>query len=268
MKSPTGAVLAALVLLAACKKEDDLGSEEANTMVDHAHAENLIAPLYPLAQALGIGPGLWAPDSASFCLSVDSVLGDTAMFPANGPVTLHLRFSEGGCLDAAGRGRTGPLVLRYDSLEGDGRARLSAFHTPGLECAGFRIRFGASVSPLSDGRHRVLVDSSAIWRQGAWSRRYRGRLDHELISGTIDDVPGDDVYSVTVEVIGQDRYGTAYTATTSTVLEVATGCKWVRGGVLTFVQSDERERTLDHGSGCDARADLTVADTRFGLIIP
>ncbi|MBK6627873.1 MAG: hypothetical protein IPG35_09845 [Flavobacteriales bacterium] len=268
MKSLTGAVLAAIVLMASCKKEDDLGSEEVNTMVDHAHAENLIAPLYPLAQALRIGPGHWTPDSATFCMSVDSVQGDTAMFPANGPVTLHLRFNEGGCLDAAGRGRTGPLVLEYDSLEGDGRARLSAFHTSGLECAGFSFRCAASVSPLSDGRHRVLVDSSAIWRQGAWSRRYHGRLDHELIAGTIDGTAGDDVYAVTVEVIGQDRYGTAYTATTSTILEVATGCKWVRGGVLTFVQSDERERTLDYGSGCDARADLTVADTRFGLIIP
>lgn len=268
MKSPTGAVLAALVLMAACKKEDDLGSEEVNTMVDHAHAENLIAPLFPLVRAMVVGPGHWTPDSALFCASVDSLVGDTAMFPANGPVTLHLRFSDGGCTDAAGRGRSGPMVLLFDSLEVDGRARLIAFSTAGLECAGFLFRCGATVEPLGEGRYRIQLDSSAIWRQGAWSRRYRGHLDHELISGGIDGIANDDVYAVAEEMIGQDRYGTSYTATTSTVLEVATGCKWVRGGVLTFVQSDERERTLDYGTGCDARADLTVADTRFGLIIP
>ena len=160
------------------------------------------------------------------------------------------------------------MVMVYDSLETDGRARLIAFSTPGMQCAGFTFRFGASVEPLIEGRHRVQVDSSAIWRQGAWSRRYRGNLDHSLISGNVDSIANDDVYEVAVDVIGQDRYGTAYTATSSTHLEVATGCPWVRGGVLVFVQSDERERTMDYGDGCDPRADLTVVDTRFGLIIP
>ncbi|HMQ75777.1 MAG TPA: hypothetical protein PKE21_02620 [Flavobacteriales bacterium] len=268
MKFRTGALLATLVLVTGCRKEDDLGSEEVSTMVDHAYTENLITPLFPLAQAMGIGPGRWSPDSALFCLGLDSLEGDTTAFPANGPVTLHLRFSDGGCTDAAGRGRSGPFVLRYDSLESDGRARLIAFSTPGLQCAGFELQCGASVNSLGDGRVRVQVDSSAIWRQGAWSRRYRGHLDHELISGSIDAVANDDVYAVAVDVIGQDRYGTAYTATTNTALEVTTGCRWVRGGVLAFVQSDERDRTLDHGSGCDARADLIVSDTRFGLIIP
>lgn len=255
------------MLATGCKKEDDLGSEEANAMVDHAFTENLVAPLFPLAQALGLGPGRWAVDSATFCLGLDSLVGDTGAFPANGPVTLHLRFL-GGCTGAGGRERTGVFILRYDSLESDGRARLAAFSTPDLHAAGFRLRCDATVSPLADGRHRVRVDSSFVWNDGAWSRRYHGNLDHALRSGTVDSIANDDVYDVHEELIGQDRSGTAYTATSGTDLEVATGCAWVRGGTLTFVQSDERERVLDYGSGCNARADLTVADTRFGLIIP
>ncbi len=268
MKPNQALLLIALVLVAGCKKEDDLGSEEANTMVDHAFAENLIAPLFPLAQALNLGPGRWAVDSATFCLGLDSLVGDTGSFPGNGPVTLHLRFLGGGCTGAGGRERTGAFVLRYDSLESDGRARLAAFSTPDLSCAGFRLRCDASVSPLSDGRHRVRVDSSFVWYEGAWSRRYHGNLDHALRTGAVDSIANDDVYDVHEELIGQDRFGTAYTATTGTDLEVTTGCPWVKGGTLSFVLADERERTLDYGSGCNSRADLTVADTRFGLIIP
>lgn len=268
MKGTAGALLMMALLASSCKKETDLGSDEVNTMVDHAYAENLIAPLYPLALAMNIAPGRWVPDSSTFCVSMDSLVGDTALFPANGPVTVHLRFHDGGCADPAGRGRSGPFVLRFDSLEGDGRARIAAFSTPELQCAGFQFRCGASVSRLSDGRYRVRMDSSAIWRQGAWSRRFRGDLDHELVAGMVDEAANDDVHEVSVAVIGQDRFGTGYTATTTLPLEVSTGCRWIKAGVHTFVQADERERTLDYGSGCDARADLTVSDTRFGLIIP
>ncbi len=255
-----------IVLALGCRKEDVPGTEEASCLVDHAFVEHLIVPLYPLARALAIGPGHWTVDSADFCLRLDSLVGDTTAFPANGPVTLHLRFLP-GCTDVSGQVRTGTFLLRCDSVT-EGRARIAGFSTPDLDVDGIRLRCGASVGAVPDGRERVRLDSSAVWRLGAWSRRLRGDLDHQRTAGQVDNLPQDDVYAVRVAVIGQDRNGIAYTASTTTDLEVATGCRWVRAGATALVLGDDRDRRIDHGSGCDDRADLYVDDTRFGLQLP
>ena len=114
-----------------------------------------------------------------------------------------------------------------------------------------------------------MVDTSSIFFNGDWSRRFTGRLDQRLIEGERDGNLDEDAYHISTELIGRDRDGASFGCSTTTELRLEMSCKWIVSGVERFDASDELARELDLGTGsCDDLARITAENTVFGLTIP
>lgn len=261
--------LAALYLMA-CTKDDspDIPVEDIYQVVDHAYMERALVPLPALVEALRIGTGAWTDVTANTCATLDSISGDTASFPAGGPVTIHLHFPDTGCTDVDHHVRAGALSITLSDLPSVPGARIW-IHSPDLRDGEFRYRFWITDSITGADSLRMRVDSSFIYREGAWGRRLRGDASYVLTAGGGDTVPEVDAWSITHTFSGGDRYGAAYTCTTDEALEYRIACPWITRGRETLDPENFDPRVLFYGDGgCDAQLDFQAEDQSFGLTIP
>jgi hypothetical protein len=170
-----------LVLSTSCQQEsaEPVAPADVNASVDHAYMESAIVPIFPLVNALKAGPGNWTSITTHTCASLDSITGDTAAFPANGPVTLHLRYPDLGCTDIDGRVRIGRMTVTLtDGLSVPGA--IATIACPDLKIDQYRFRFGLRDSMAYADTAIVRVDSGFIFTQGDWARRYSGNYRYAL----------------------------------------------------------------------------------------
>lgn len=260
-------LVACVVSVVACRKDRrEATLDDLLMMVDHAYAEKCLLPLLPIVNNLEVGPGHWVPPATGpFCLVLDSITGDTATLPPGEVISLHLRFDPSGCGSLDGVVREGRIVARYDTVR-NGLAVLAGLWTPDLRVMDLRIRAGASCTHTDPNLWRLRVDSSAIWYDGDWSRRFQGDVNYLRV---ISDPQAPASYQITVNVVGGDRKGRIYGSTTSVSLDYRLNCAWITSGTEVITYDDGYDRMIDHGPGtCDASVWLHVGTERFGLTIP
>ena len=264
---PSLLVLLAAVLLTACEREE-APDGDVDMVVDHAYLMAGLHPLLPYVLAMDPGPGRWHLLPDVDCSVMDSISGDTAGYPLNGPVRLHLSYPPGGCEALDGREREGVLIVEVEGVPDTllAKVRISASD---LDQAGLRARFGISCTRLDSLRWMAMLDSSFVFRSGAWSRRSTGTLVYRLQDAGSDSLAGDERYSVALDVNGQDRHGRAFHAFTLSDLLVAADCGWALSGLERLEPAENDVRDLDHGGGtCDAQATILLGDGSIGLTIP
>lgn len=263
-------LLASGAWLVSCVKDDseDIPLAEIYQVVDHAFTERALVPLPAIAEAHGIGPGNWLAIGANTCALVDSITGDTAAFPLNGPVTIHLHYPDTGCTDLDGHRRAGLLRITYTDLPGVDGA-IIALHSADLTDGPFRYRFWITDSVLGIDSTHVRIDSSYIFTAGDWGRRIRGTATFLRVEGQGDADPLNDVFTIAHGFTGSDRYGGAYSAQTGTPLRWERDCAWIGGGTATIDPAAFDPRDLDYGvNNCDDHLDFQAEGQSFGLTIP
>lgn len=259
------------LLLAACVKDDpaeDVAVADVHTVIDHVYTERGVLPVPALVNALRLGSGHWADITSFTCASVDSITGDTALFPAGGPVAVYLSFPDTGCVDIDLHRRAGHLRITLTNAHGTPGATMSVLCEELMD-NGLRYRFGLRDSTLAPDTFQLTIDSSFIHHAGDWGRRITGTGRYHWTSGQGDDDPLNDTYALMYTGSGIDRDGRAYTFATDTALVFTPGCPWVEGGVETIAPSDLESRGLDYGSGtCEDHCVIDVGGEPVGLTIP
>ena len=251
-----------------CKTEENAGDTDLTTVVDHVYAERGLLSITPLINALKAGPGAWDQLASHTCAQVDSIVGDTAAFPGNGPVIIYMRYPDPGCVDIDGRTRSGAMRMMITG-ELSVPGTIAEVNSTDLTVDGKRHRFGMRDSIAVDSTIIVRMDSSAMFRGGDWSRTFTGILGYRQVAGTGDAMHENDIYRCSVDLDGQDHNGLPYTATSSADLMISIACKWVTVGEEVIIPEGKSERYLDYGAGaCDANSAITVEDEVFGLTIP
>lgn len=255
-------------LLIGC--DNDEGSplaEDVAMVVDHTVVSAPVVSVYPLLRAMRVGELPWDSIADHTCATVDSITGDTAAFPSNGPVTLHLRYPDGGCTDVDGRTRAGALVVTFDEIVGGTPGSFTASSTS-LTVTGTKVRFTLT-GTVSGAGQSVELDSCFVWLSGAWALKTEGLLTYQMTSGNTTTDHLDDGYVVNRNSNGLDRNGRAYSVSTSTQLRFDLGCPWVTEGKELIMPSGLAQRLLDHGTGaCDGYSGIILNGDTIGLTIP
>lgn len=263
--------LAAGLLLAACVKDDpaeDVAVADVHSVIDHVFMERCVLSVPALVNTFALAPGTWTQLTANTCASIDSIVGDTASFPAGGPVSIYLSYPDTGCVDLDQHRRSGRYRITLTDLH----------HVPGairsiagsdLIDNGFRCRFGLRDSTLAPDTFLFSVDSSFMYYAGDWGRRITGAGLYHWTGGQGDDDPLNDTYDLRYSGSGIDRDGRNYTFTTDTAIVLATGCPWSGKGEETHSPDGLATRILDYGSGtCDNQCVIDVEGEPVGLTIP
>jgi hypothetical protein len=261
---------AGTLALVGCVKDDspDIPVAEVYQVVDHVFQERALIPMTALANALGAGAGAWSAITAHTCASIDSITGDTANFPTNGPVMIYLHFPDTGCTDIDGHVRSGRVVLTISDHLGVPGAKASIM-SDDLTDGPCRYRFAITDSTTGTDSLFVRIDSSFIYSAGDWGRRLRGDAHYAMTAGQGDDDHANDVYTITTAFTGGDRYGVQYSCTSGQPLVFAIACPRISAGTETIEPDDHGPRELDYGSGgCDDHLDFQAEGQSFGLTIP
>lgn len=255
-------------LLIGCENDDEAPlAEDVSMVVDHIAVSAPVVSVYPLLRALRIGELPWDSVQAHTCATVDSITGDTAAFPNNGPITLYLRYPDGGCSDIDGRNRAGALTITLEEVLGEAAGAFSA-SSSGLTVTGTKIRFTMSGSSSGAGQ-AVELDSCFVWLSGAWALKTQGLLSYTMTTGNTTTDHTDDAYVINRSSNGLDRDGRAYSVSTSTPLRFALECQWVTEGKELIMPSGLEQRILDHGAGaCDGYSGIILNGDTIGLTIP
>lgn len=237
--------------------------------LDHVFASLMAMKVLPTVHALHPGAGQWHLLTERTCAVVDSIVGDTAGFPAGGPVTVHLHYPEEGCADTDGRNRSGRFIITV-SGEMDETGSTLQVRSPRFGLDGFAHRFSMAMECTEGGIWEVSIDTSDVFWQGDWSRRLTGAMTMTAL----DHEPGqpasaDQRYEVAHTLSGQDRRGIQYTSRTSTSLVVAMDCRWALSGVEIITPSGGADQVVDHGAGtCDASSTISTSGRSIGLTSP
>jgi hypothetical protein len=199
---------------------------------------------------------------------VDSIMGDTAAFPTNGPVTVHLRYPEPGCVDIDGRNRTGLVTVVLSGGTAADSSRM-AVATTRLSMDGLDYRYGLQAVRYAEDTWSVVIDSSFILQQGIWSRRMHGPLTYRNAGYTGQQEPANATYRITHALEGRDRQGRAYGAYVQEELSLRLGCPWLLEGIEVIEPENVPVREVDHGDGSCSPASTILTDVgEVGLTSP
>lgn len=255
-------------LIIGCENDDEQPlAEDVAMVVDHTVASAPMVSVYPLLRALRVGELPWDSIAGHTCATIDSITGDTAAFPNNGPVTLHLRYPDGGCTDVDGRTRAGQLTVNLDEELGEMPGSFTA-SSNGLTVTGTKVRFTLTGTVSGSGQS-VEFDSCFVWLSGAWGLKTEGLLTYQMTTGNTTTDHMDDGFLVNRTSNGLDRNGRAYSVSTSTQLRFDLECPWVTEGKELILPSGLAQRLLDHGTGaCDGYSGIILNGDTIGLTIP
>lgn len=251
-----------------CQKDDEAPlAEDVSMVVDHAVVSAPLVSIYPLLRAMRIGELPWDSIPGHTCAAIDSISGDTAAFPGNGPITLHLRYPDGGCTDVDGRARAGALTVTLDEVIGQAPGAFAA-SSDNLTVTGTKVRFALTGS-VSGANGTVDLDSCFVWLSGAWALKTQGLLSYQMTAGSTTSDHTDDEYVINRTSNGLDRNGRPYVVSTSTQLRFELECPWVSEGKELILPSGVAQRLLDHGTGtCDGYSGIILNGDTVGLTIP
>lgn len=242
---------------------------DVTASVDHVFASFTVMKALPMVHALYPAPGHWHLVAERTCAMVDSIVGDTAGFPAGGAVTVHLRYPDEGCADLDGRSRSGRLTITLTGAMDEPGSSITV-RSPRLGLDGFAHRFTMAAECTEAGIWEVNVDTSDVFWQGDWSRRLSGAMTLSAIGHEAGQPAAmEQRYTLEHTLDGQDRRGVRYASRTSAGMVIANDCRWVLSGVEVITPSGSTEQVLDHGAGtCDASSTITSAGRSIGLTSP
>lgn len=256
----------ALFFLAGCEKDDeDLSIRSA---IDMGVAELTFPRLVMLAKNLSPIDGDYAHMAANTCANIDSIVGDTANFPASGDsIQVFLTFPDSGCVDLDQRLKKGKLsIVYFGELESIGaEARIM----PNGLLGGVGRSTGRIDIIRSSALSFQVQYSDCFVSSNSWSILYAGSMSMTQTDGTGTLDPGDDAYRYEGDWSCTDREGTPFEARTLNPVVLSMDCPWNTMGYFRLDPEGRNQRVLDYGEGtCDGDMVVTADGTEQTVIYP
>ncbi|MCB0791000.1 MAG: hypothetical protein H6595_00425 [Flavobacteriales bacterium] len=251
---------AAVLALAACRKEQAEVDRDYTSAVDDNLAENFFNDALKQADMAADENGL--RDALDNC--IDSIAFDTVSMPH----TLYIDFGTDDCTGSDGRRRRGALLVTFT---GPYRAEGTVitittvdYHVNDYLVEGTKTVTNMGANSDGDPYFSVQVDGTVTAPNGDWTAEHHATRTRTWIAGEDTATPWDDVYLITGSGNGVNRNGLSYTLSITTALRIEIGCPYIVSGKLEITPGSLPTRYVDFGVGsCDATVSVTVNGVVF-----
>lgn len=251
------------IIICSCEKKAEIDTE-TQTSVDNTIAESAFTQVFPTVNEVSINEeGVRSTNSS--CASY-TVIGDTANFPANGPVTIVINYdSTAGCLDSDGRLKKGKLLAvfndEWDKTGSTIEITLQDYYVNNINYSGMVIATNNGNNSYSTS----VVNGKCI--DPTWTIEYTSNSTVEQIAGA--DTPSDDldnVFKFTGSASGVSRKGRKFTTNIVTPLTKRANCNWIESGVMEITPDSLAARSLNFGDGsCNNDAVITINGNNYDI---
>lgn len=291
-KFASALILAGLVTLSSCKKDNNSTTTSDSAQVTEAVQSDAVAEdqfndVFNITMGLqasdagedvGIGSGAGviyrpaspdgtlSPDSTSRCFTVTVSPKTRGVFPK----TATIDFGT-GCLGKDGKMRSGKIISVYTGpVFVSGNSVTTTFDNYNVDS--FKIEGTHTIQNKSTANKfswSVTVAGGKITNtQNNFWRKWDGTRDHEQVSG--NDTPLnllDDSFSITGGATGSNSNNNSWTSTITQPLIRKFTCRWIDSGKVQITRNSNPDAaTLDFGDGtCDAKAAITYKGVVYNI---
>lgn len=249
------------MLLVSCVRERDFDTELSGDASFALFAYDDAINIINEAATLNTGDNLYTYRALGSCAIV-----------TNSPGYIVVDFDTINCLCNDGRNRRGKVICNYTGVYKDsGESRTITFENYYVNdhlVSGTEIINALGNNENLQPEYTVSVDGVISLLDTAGTYTYKANLERTWVQGSNTVVWGDDLYELTGEVFGNDKYRNYYAMKTVSPISKPTNlvCKYLNGGVLEIQQEGRTFRKLDYGNGdCDDDVTVTIDNKTHNL---
>ena len=258
----TSLFMAGLLLIHSCDKEVELDREIMEAAEEDALATLLFDDILTLVEEA---------EYNFFQKSEEiSTVGETCplvtVVPTGPefPKTITIDFGTDGCEDPRGNVRKGKIITyltgRHFSPGSEKVVSFEDFSVNDFLVDGIKTIVNMGYRENQNMYWTISVDNAVISSPLGFSHQWESNREREWVEG--DETPflrGDDVFEITGNTSGINRFEKPFTVTIVNPLNIAANCRFIRGGSLLIQVEGRPDAILDYGDGsCDNIATITV----------
>ncbi|MGE0560929.1 MAG: hypothetical protein AB7O47_03865 [Flavobacteriales bacterium] len=269
MKKSYFIILCTITALLGCEKSDRDEDKSTYTSADVAFATNLVYDVFKTVhQAAYYSQGIVssATIDTNTVFGCDTITVDTL----SNPKSLQIKFNT----DCTSNGiiRNGKLNAYINGLY-DTPSTTTTISIYDYNYNGKTI-FSGTMSyqyiGLTDSFPTYNLTFSELKIVNSYNQKifYSGSHQLKIIQGKLTQEISDDVYAITGNNSGIVFKGNAFTSEITTNLNLAGNCNWIGSGLVDVKPYNNPTRTLDFGSGCDSKINVSIYDKTYDIEIP
>lgn len=267
-------ILILTVILFGCKKSDRDEDNSTNTAVDVAFATNLVYDVFKtIHQAANTSQGIVTSTSVdtNTVFNCDTISVDTL----SNPKTLIIKFNT----NCANNGiiRNGNLYASFNGYYNNTGTTTTLIFSD-FSYNGFTIISGTmsyqyvgltdSFPTYSINFNELKIQNNNPVSSTGQKIFYSGNHQLQIIQGKSTQEIGDDVYSISGSNTGMAFKGNEFSSQIITKLNLAGNCNWINSGIVNVKPVNLPTRTLNFGSSCDNKINVSIYSTNYELVIP
>lgn len=269
MKKGSFIILIVTVVLLGCKKSDRDEDVTTNSSADVAFSTNLVYDVFKIIhQAAYSSPGIVTSSSldTNTVFNCDTI---TANYLVN-PKTLTIKFNA-NCT-SNGIVRNGSLSASingfYDNIGTTTTLVFSDFSYNGFTIISGTMTY--QYVSLTDSFPTYSINFNEIKIQNNLNQKifYSGNHQLQIIQGKSTPEISDDIYSISGSNTGMAFKGNGFSSQIVTNLNLTGNCNWINSGIVTVKPVNIPTRTLNFGSSCDNKINVSIYNNNYELVIP
>lgn len=173
--------------------------------------------------------------------------------------TITINYGTTDCTCADGKLRRGIVKITTTGVfNGIGAANMYKYSTTGYYVNDYLIVGNRTTTKLNATETTMVSTCTITLPEDRGTITWNSDLKSSFLSGDNTPYANDDEYHVTGTAEGVNTKDVAYSTVISDPLLVQTGCRWIKGGVLTISADNMKDdAALNYGDGyCDNNATL------------
>lgn len=254
-------LVAVTAFTAACRKEK---TDIDNTVTqDNSTAENYFSDMFKVVDDVSANTqGI--RDISIGC--IDTIIVDTTASPR----TMTVDFGTDDCVGNDLRIRKGKLHITYTGRYRDPGTVITVtpenYTVDGFLLQGTKTITNNGTNSAGQLYFSVSVNGSITAPGNLYTITWNSTRTRTWIAGANTAMILDDVYEITGNATGTNRFGIGYTMTIQTPLRAELACRWLTQGVILMQPSGAPDRSINFGNGeCNNGFTVTVGDNSYEI---
>jgi hypothetical protein len=180
--------------------------------------------------------------------------------------SITIDYGTTDCLCTDGKNRQGKIMITTNGIyNAVGDANKMIISTTNYYVSSNKVDGTRTATRLNTTNWKVVSTAIVTIADNRGSYSWNSTFNKKYISGDNTPYANDDEYEVTGSGNGVNTKEKEYSFEVTTPLQVQTGCRWIKGGILKISSpSMKDDATLDYGDGsCDSKALLNTKTKRL-----
>lgn len=269
MKKGSFIILILTVVLLGCEKSDRDEDKTTHTSEDVAFSTNLVYDVFKtIHQAAYSSPGIVTSTSidTNTVFNCDTITTNLLSNPKKLTIKFNANCTANGII------RNGSLTASSNGFYNISGTTTSIVFSD-FSYNGYTIISGTmsyQYTGLTDSLPTYSLTFNELKIQNTQSQKifYSGNHQLQITQGESTPEISDDVYSISGSNSGIAFKGNGFSSQITTNLNLAGNCNWINSGIVTVKAEHIPTRTLNFGSGCDNKINVSIYENNYELVIP